>query len=121
MNLKFRIKCKESKWWNGVLYYPQVKGGLLGKLGIWRYFNSMTYNIAYYETLLSTKTTLFVNDAVCCNSLDDAKSKAQTFFDNFKPSSEIYEIPKTGCYYAHFADDGTIKWNDKEDDDESNG
>lgn len=87
--MEFRIKIKNYN--NGETdFYPQVKTGLLGKLGIWRYFSSLEYSTPRY--LVFKKTCIFRCFAVCRHSEEGARECINVFIATVKKIRRLVSV-----------------------------
>ena len=76
--MEFRIKIKRYN--NGdAEYYPQVKSGLLGKLGVWRYFAPLEYDRQRYTVW--AKTYLFQYCSLRRFSEENAQKSINDFIE----------------------------------------
>ena len=91
---EYKIRMKRDKW-GFDRYYPMVRFGLLGRLGLWGYFRSWYWGRSDYGTS-RLKVTWFEDNAYHTDSITRASRALDEFEENFKPFS--YTVPFTKDY-----------------------
>lgn len=106
-NMEFRIR--EERIDDDVWYYPQVKGGILGKLGIWRYFAPLSYDEDRHT--IWVKTELIRNSPMLESSRDYAEKCVEKFIKTLVPFKFPKRDKKRVSYkYRTVGSDGTIRY-----------
>lgn len=106
-NMEFRIR--EEKRGNYAMYYPQVKGGLLGSLGVWRYFRLSEYN--------NNRYTIWAKSSIIkeCPYRSEFKDYAEKSIDGFITTlipfgMPRYEKKRITYKYRSVGSDGTVRY-----------
>lgn len=106
-NMEFRIR--EERCGDEVTYYPQVKGGLFGRLGVWRYFNIYTFNCNRYT--IYTKSNIIKNCPCSSVFKDNAERSIDSFIKTLIPLGMPKREKKRITYkYRAVGSDGTIRY-----------
>lgn len=106
-NMEFRIR--EERRGRCVMYYPQVKGGLLGRLGVWRYFNISTFNCNRYT--ICAKSDIIKNCPYRSEFKDYAEESIDAFIETLIPLGMPKREKKHITYkYRTVGSDGTVRY-----------
>ncbi len=106
-DMEFRIR--EEKRGKYAMYYPQVKGGLLGMLGVWRYFNISTFNCKRYT--ICAKSSIIKNCPYRSEFKDYAEKSIDTFIETLLPfGMPRYEKKHITYKYRTVGSDGTVRY-----------
>ena len=106
-NMEFRIR--EEMRGNYVLYYPQVKGGLLGRLGVWRYFNPFGYDNNRYT--IWAKSDIIKEYPRRSEFKDCAEKAIDEFIKTLIPLGATKREKKRVSYkYRTVGSDGTVRY-----------
>lgn len=105
--MEFRIR--EEKRGEYMLYYPQVRGGLLGRLGVWRYFNPLGYSNNRYT--IWAKSDIIRNFPYRSEFKDFAEESIDKFIETLIPLGKPKREKKRVSYkYRTVGSDGTIRY-----------
>ena len=103
------FSIREEMRGNYVLYYPQVKGGLLGRLGVWRYFHPSGYNNNRYT--IWAKSSIIKDYPYRSEFKDFAEESIDKFIKTLIPLGEPkYEKKHITYKYRTVGSDGTVRY-----------
>lgn len=106
-NMEFRIR--EEKRGKYAMYYPQVKGGLLGRLGVWRYFNIRAFNDNRYT--IWAKSDIIKNYPYRSEFKDYVEESIDKFIKTLIPlGMPKYEKKHITYKYRTVGSDGTVRY-----------
>ena len=106
-DMEFRVR--EERMNNDTCYYPQVKGGILGKMGMWRYFTPLYYKVSRYTVW--SKTELMRCVPVKEWSRKSAEEDIESFIKTLIPfNSEKHEKKRITYKYRTVGSDGTVRY-----------
>lgn len=106
-NMEFRVR--EERVGDDVHNYPQVKGGILGKLGIWRYFASLEFSHERYTIWAKTKLIR------CAPMWDWSRNEAEKDIEKFIETLVPFKFPKrnkkrVSYKYRTVGSDGKVRY-----------
>jgi hypothetical protein len=105
--MEFRVR--EEYDGEYIHYYPQVKGGILGKLGIWRYFTPLHYECNRYS--IWAKTELMRSVPVEKWDRELAEKDIEKFIQTLVPFKPRKHKKKRVSYkYRTVGSDGTVRY-----------
>ncbi len=106
-NMEFRIR--EERRGKYAMYYPQVKGGLLGRLGVWRYFHPIGFNCNRYT--IWAKSDIIKSCVYRSEFKDYAERSIDSFIKTLIPLGMPKREKKRITYkYRSVGSDGTIRY-----------
>ena len=105
--MEFRIR--EEKRGKYAMYYPQVKGILLGRLGVWRYFNIRAFNNNRYT--MWAKSDIIRNCPYSSEFKDFAEESIDDFIKTLIPlGMPRYEKKRVSYKYRTVGSDGAVRY-----------